>query len=540
MKKIILLLFIAVSVHAQVTQSWVKRYNGSSSNSHDEPRKILVNKTNGDVYVTGKSPNSNLGLDIITIKYNQAGVQQWLRSYKGISGSKPFDMVFDNLGGIIITGIGPGNNFDDDCVTLKYDYNGTLQWVKRYNGTGNGHDRCLAITADLQGGVIVTGVSPRSFSGTNTYDDIITIKYDYYGNQEWVQRYNGPGNSLDGGNSVITDDNNDVYVTGYISSPNTGYDIVTIKYAMEGNIEWVKTIPSAGTGSGSKILYSRKYSEIYTIGQNGSTTDIFCYDYSGNLKWQSSDFGAITSMSGAVLDEKNSMIYLTGVTRQNQTNDYMIIGYNTYVNGGLSWFDIYDGYASGNDYPKAITVDGYGNIILTGASSRNGPFDLTSLDYTTVKYNLSGMRLWEKRYNNSGTGTHIPVSIATDNSGNIFVTGYSHNSSGNFDFATIKYTEDIVLGKDEINVPSEFDLHQNYPNPFNPSTVIKFDIPTDEFVRIAVYDMLGKEIAVPVNEFKHAGSYEVNIDGSALASGTYFYRINAGNFTEIKKMILIK
>jgi len=536
MKKIILLLFIAVSVHAQVTQSWVKRYNGTGF-SYDEPRKILVNKTNGDVYVTGKSPNSSSGDDIITIKYNQAGVQQWLRSYNGVPSGwdDPADMVFDNLGGIIITGTSKGHTSGYDCVTIKYDYNGNLKWVKRYNGTGNGDDKCLAITADLQGGVIVTGVSPGKFAGTNTYDDIITIKYDYFGNQEWVQRYNGPGNSLEGGNSVVTDDNNDVYVTGYIISPNTGYDIVTIKYAMEGNIEWVKTIPTAGAGSGYKILYSRKYSEIYTIGQNGSTTGIFCYGYSGNLKWQSSDFGALTKLKGAVLDDKYSMIYLTGVTIQNGTYDYMIIGYNTYVNGGQSWFDIYDGYVSGNDLPEAITVDNNGSIFLTGESNGSG-----TSDYTTLKYNLSGTRLWEKRYNNSGTGTHIPVSIATDNSGNIFVTGYSHNSAGNFDFATLKYTEDIVLGKDEINVPSEFDLHQNYPNPFNPSTVIKFDIPTDEFVRIAVYDMLGKEIAVPVNEFKHAGSYEVNIDGSALASGTYFYRINAGNFTEIKKMILIK
>ncbi len=89
-------------------------------------------------------------------------------------------------------------------------------------------------------------------------------------------------------------------------------------------------------------------------------------------------------------------------------------------------------------------------------------------------------------------------------------------------------------------IPRNFNLYQNYPNPFNPATTIKFDIPKDEFVKITLFDILGREVMNLTDEFKKAGSYEVRLDASNLSSGTYFYRINAGNFSDTKKMILLK
>lgn len=86
----------------------------------------------------------------------------------------------------------------------------------------------------------------------------------------------------------------------------------------------------------------------------------------------------------------------------------------------------------------------------------------------------------------------------------------------------------------------EFHLYQNYPNPFNPTTQIKFDLPKDEFVTIKVYNVLGKEVAMLLNEKKVQGSYNISFDGSSLPSGVYFYRLQAGDFTETKKMVLIK
>ena len=90
------------------------------------------------------------------------------------------------------------------------------------------------------------------------------------------------------------------------------------------------------------------------------------------------------------------------------------------------------------------------------------------------------------------------------------------------------------------NVPGEFKLHQNYPNPFNPVTNINFDIPKAGLVSIIVYDITGREISTLVNQSMTAGSYNVEFDASSYSSGTYFYKIQAGDFSEVKKMMLVK
>ncbi len=89
-----------------------------------------------------------------------------------------------------------------------------------------------------------------------------------------------------------------------------------------------------------------------------------------------------------------------------------------------------------------------------------------------------------------------------------------------------------------------FSLNQNYPNPFNPSTTIKYQLPSDGFVTLKVYDILGREITTLVNEYKQGGSYDVKFNASELSSGIYFYKITAngksGKYTAINKMQLLK
>ena len=94
--------------------------------------------------------------------------------------------------------------------------------------------------------------------------------------------------------------------------------------------------------------------------------------------------------------------------------------------------------------------------------------------------------------------------------------------------------------ENESTVTADFTLFHNYPNPFNPSTKIRYEIPERSFVTLKVYDVLGKEIATLVNEEKLNGNYEVEFNGIGLASGIYYYRITVGNFSQTKKMILLK
>jgi hypothetical protein len=101
---------------------------------------------------------------------------------------------------------------------------------------------------------------------------------------------------------------------------------------------------------------------------------------------------------------------------------------------------------------------------------------------------------------------------------------------------SFKYSEEY-----EVDItPDNFHLSQNYPNPFNPTTVISYQLPVTSHVTIKVYDILGKEAAILVNEEKPAGFYKNNFDATELATGIYFYSMQAGKFTSTKKLILLR
>lgn len=120
-------------------------------------------------------------------------------------------------------------------------------------------------------------------------------------------------------------------------------------------------------------------------------------------------------------------------------------------------------------------------------------------------------------------------------------TGYLAGSAG-----IIKTTtggEKVVTSvRQAVNasVLSAYKLYQNFPNPFNPTTTIRFEVPEESKVELKVYDILGREVATLVNEVKHAGNYKVSFNASDFASGVYFFRLQAGSFTNTKKMILLR
>ncbi len=89
-------------------------------------------------------------------------------------------------------------------------------------------------------------------------------------------------------------------------------------------------------------------------------------------------------------------------------------------------------------------------------------------------------------------------------------------------------------------IPNSFVLHQNYPNPFNPVTSITFEIPTASFVTLKVFDITGKELQTLVDENKNAGTYQVTFNGANLSSGIYYVKLQSGNISQIRKMMLIK
>jgi subtilisin-like proprotein convertase family protein len=98
----------------------------------------------------------------------------------------------------------------------------------------------------------------------------------------------------------------------------------------------------------------------------------------------------------------------------------------------------------------------------------------------------------------------------------------------------------VSAGNNNNQVPDKFELGQNFPNPFNPTTNIKYGVPRLSVVKLAIYDILGREINVLVNELKQPGNYEIAFDASNIATGVYFYKLEAGDFVDVKKMVLMK
>jgi len=116
-----------------------------------------------------------------------------------------------------------------------------------------------------------------------------------------------------------------------------------------------------------------------------------------------------------------------------------------------------------------------------------------------------------------------------------------YNDMTQFELFGINVPHITFVKNEHLNLePNDYSLSQNYPNPFNPSTTIKYQLPKSGKVTLKVFDILGREVASLVNEFKPAGTYEVSFNASALPTGIYFYKLTAAPFTQTRKMLLIK
>ncbi|MEB2328861.1 MAG: T9SS type A sorting domain-containing protein [Ignavibacteriaceae bacterium] len=215
---------------------------------------------------------------------------------------------------------------------------------------------------------------------------------------------------------------------------------------------------------------------------------------------------------------------------------------------------------SGNWNGVANTVNPSNGSAITLVYNGPLPVDLISFNAMVDRNNvtLNWETAWEENNDRfeiqrKVTGTEAWVTVGSVKGSG---TTYEHRSysyfdknlvSGAYEYRLVQYdvngnnTADFGLtGSVMIGTPENFKIAQNYPNPFNPVTKIDFQLPIDAMVTLKVFDLTGREVAQVVNEFKTAGYYSVQFDGSSLASGMYIYQISAGEFIQMKKMLLVK
>ncbi|MBE2217569.1 MAG: SBBP repeat-containing protein [Ignavibacteria bacterium] len=524
---------------SQVTQVWEQRYNGTAD-STDIPKNVVVDAA-GNVYVTGSTRSSSgAHLDIVTIKYNSEGSVQWLQKYNGPADSSdyPESIVVDASGNVYVTGSSFVIGSKYDIITIKYNSQGVQQWLQTYNGTAGDLDFSYDLSVDPSGNVFIAGSS----IGNGTSYDYVLIKYTSAGVQQWVQRYNGTGNSFDSPFQLEIDNTGNIFLSGYSTGIGTGYDYLTIKYNSSGVLQWeqryngignstdvIKTMAVDGAGN----VYISGFSDG---GSSGSDWATIKYNSAGVQQWiqryNGAGNGQDAASSLAVDDSGN--VYISGYTSgSTSSDDYLTIKYNS--TGVQQWQQTYNGPGNAGDDVYSLTIDGTGNIYVTGYSFGSGTYN----DYATVKYNSAGTQQWIQRFNGTAGNSDEAYSVTVDGSGNVYVTGSSRSSTG-FDIATIKYSQTVGIQNIGNEIPEGFSLSQNYPNPFNPKTNIGLRIAGFGFVSLKVFDITGKEVSVLVNEELSAGVYNVDFEASNLSSGTYFYSMETAGFRDVKKMVIVK
>ncbi|KPL03173.1 MAG: hypothetical protein AMJ90_03840 [candidate division Zixibacteria bacterium SM23_73_2] len=228
--------------------AWVRRYNGPGG-AYDRARAIAVDDS-GYVYITGHSwVDEEAQTDYITIKYYPNGDTVWVRRYNGPEND--FDdagaIAVDDSEYVYVTGYCSGGVPYDNYTTIKYYPNGDTVWIRSYYGPTDG-TRPPSMVIDDSSYVYVTGHS----CGNPTDGDYVTIKYNPDGDMAWVRNYNGPGDDWDGAHAIAVDDSGNVYVTGESFGSGTGYDYATIKYVQTDSCLLPGDVDNDGivTGSG--------------------------------------------------------------------------------------------------------------------------------------------------------------------------------------------------------------------------------------------------------------------------------------------------
>ena len=541
MKKIIVILiliitsFIISEVSAQVTQEWVTTYNGTGVGSF-YAMKNAVDKF-GNLIVSGRT-----GFDFITLKYNNSGNLLWAKIYDGgiNNDDAPRDMTVDDSGNVYVTGYSfeGTSNGGVNWLTIKYSKDGDLLWKRSLDWTGHKSDDPKSIFVDKSYNVYVTGYG---YAGPPPLlkEDLVVVKYDMTGNLKWTRSHSSSVIYSDWGYSVVVDDSEFVYVSGYAVD-----SIITIKYDEAGTTIWERKF--SNVNANYVVPLFSKLDKQNNIIVNGyytvATQENFVtlkYDRNGNLLWSrifDSPIGTLDIANDICLDESNN-IFITGRTFTNFYNDIMVLKYSS--DGDTLWLRTYDGGYNSDDEAKSITVDNIGNSYITG----NTQSPTTINDIITIKYDKNGNLIWQKIYStpSNPTGQDFGKSINLDNYNNVFVSGSCVLSSGNYGITSIKYSKLTNVPNSSISVQREFKLYQNFPNPFNPNTIINYQCSMFNHVAIKVYDVLGNEIATLINERKNAGSSEVEFDGSNLSSGIYYYSLFLdGKLIDTKKMLLLK
>lgn len=551
MKKLITIL-LAVFLTVNLFSQWAANYGylDGDVNFSNAKGNAVTTDNSGFSYVTGYCNEMVTGNDIITVKYSATGDTIWTRTFDGTANlnDEGNGICVDAVGNVYVVGSAQNLNKGYDVTILKYNSSGVLQWANSYSSVEDQpkEDKGLAIAVDLTGNIYITGYTTT----IDGFTDIVTMKFDSYGTQQWVKLEDGISDLNSEGLSIAVSNSGNIYVAGYVSNTDNA-DIALLKYTSSGSLIWSSII--SGSGSGEDKAWGVVVDETDNVYITGYINDLYNgfdaytakFDTDGTKVWESAINGSGSGEDkawGVVVDTDGS-VYITGQSTDALGNsNYLTVKYSSA--GSILWNASYNGTGNGSDVGTSLAIltnsENSKYVVVTGKSWGTS----LNYDYATVRYNsTTGTQNQVNRYSMSGVTDDLAKDIAVSPTKKVIITGFSQIILENHTEFSVMSTLSLDWGSEMTtisNIPASFVLHQNYPNPFNPSTNISFDIKNGGDVKLTIYDMLGKTVEVLVNQYLEAGSYNIKFGSKNLSSGIYFYEIKTPGFRDIKKMTLVK
>lgn len=413
-----------------------------------------------------------------------------------------------------------GNNFN--FLIVKYGPGGDTLWVRSYNGidtTSSRDDLVSDMTIDASGNVYVTGRSMNKYGNF----DYATVKFNTDGVLQWAKRYNAPYNDIDIPYAIAVDKNGNVFVTGQSRFSSTNYQYVTIKYNSNGDSLWLRNYDGEGNSSTAIGLSADDSGNCYVSGHSirfAQSWNIVTIKYSpsGITQWTKMYNGTganVQEVLTAMRLDSSGNIYLAGYTNISlSSNDYLVVKYDR--NGNFQWANTYNGTGNWDDNPLSLATDQSGNVIITGYSYGPGS---NNYDLATVKYNSSGVQQWVQRINGAGNYIDAGRDVKTDISGNIYVAGsvYFGNWS---DAVLIKYNPSGVQTGIRI-----YNGAVNRDDYYKSISIDKLgNIHTAGGTKINNFDYMFLTSKYPQNEFGSTLKLSAALQGYHYSSSTPFMR----------------
>lgn len=337
----------------------------------------------------------------------------------------------------------------------------------------------------------------------------------------------------------------DIVSTGLVSPGYVAYDPLNSKVYFADNGVGMKKIMRCNVDGSNLEDVATSLNQVWGISFNSLDNNIYWID-SGVDKIQKGNVSAlpvtkadvVTGLTGnprgLAINAAGLLIYWT----DNSTQDI-----SRATTSGASVTQLF----SGIPYPQGVAIN-WDSALPVELVSFNSSIDKNSVKLNwTTSYELNNKGFSIERKSDAefkeisfvnGFGNSNNNQSYTFNDVNLRTGKYSYrlkqiDLNGNYKYYAL--SNEVTIG-----APQQFILSQNYPNPFNPVTNIEFELPKNSFVDLKVFDITGKEVSSLVNQSLNAGYYQFKFDASGLSSGSYFYKISAGNFTSMKKMIVVK